>query len=280
MKKKIKKHKFLCIFLLFQICFIVLGLFKPLSVSRYEYHNKKLPDKFNGLKIVQLSDFHCKDFGTKENKLISSVAKCSPDIIFFTGDMVDEIHSTDNLKYLLDGLSSIAPIYAVLGNHDDIDPSVYSSMLDLFTFYNVTILDGESTYIKKGNQQISISGCSFLDWAGNCIKAPDYNENNKEDGSSNIFNILLFHDSNAFPTVSTYGYQMVFSGHTHGGIVRLPFIGGLIGTRREFHPQYAGGEFINKDTDCTMYSSRGLGDTVIPRFYNPPEIVEVTLYSN
>lgn len=264
-RKSVKRFKaFLVIFIL---CTISYGFYSPLTVTQYKYYSPKIPTAFDGFKIIQISDFHCKAFGKEEQTLINKISKLSPDIILLTGDMVDEIHPTDNFKYLIAGISKIAPIYAILGNHDNIKASSYNDMLSIFKENNVVLLDNEQITLSKPNSSISLSGAGFLDWAGNCIKSP-------ESG----FNILMFHDSNAFPTTSKLGYDIIFSGHTHGGIIRFPFIGGILDNSRKLFPKYDGGLFYNQDTNCTMYSSRGLGDSMIHRFFNPPEIVEVTLY--
>lgn len=252
--------------------FICAGFIEPLSVSKYEYHNNSVPKSFDGFKIVQLSDFHCKDFGEDEHTLIDKIKDLSPDLILFTGDMVDEIHSTDNLDKLLKGIYNIAPIYAITGNHDTIDNSIYEEMLSLYNKYDVQLLDDSFSTVTSDNDTINIYGSGFSDWAGNCIQATN-------DNSKNL-NILLYHDSNAFPLVSNMGYDIIFAGHTHGGIIRLPFIGGLIGNDKKLFPKYSSGSFYNANTSCTMYVSRGLGDSDIPRFYNSPELILVTLYSD
>ena len=145
-------------------------------------------------------------------------------------------------------------------------------MLSLYNKYDVQLLDDSFSTVTSDNDTINIYGSGFSDWAGNCIQATN-------DNSKNL-NILLYHDSNAFPLVSNMGYDIIFAGHTHGGIIRLPFIGGLIGNDKKLFPKYSSGSFYNANTSCTMYVSRGLGYSDIPRFYNSPELILVTLYSD
>ncbi|MEE1101394.1 MAG: metallophosphoesterase [Agathobacter sp.] len=261
-------RKFVRIFVLLFVLFIFFGFIEPLSITHYDYTSDKIPKDFDGYKIVQLSDFHCKGFGMEEDVLINKIKKSSPDLIVLTGDMVDESHPSDNLNTLLSGISDIAPIYAILGNHDTMDQKVYNEMLLMFEQYNVTLLPYNHATITKNNSTINIYGTNFTNWAGNCIVA-----------STEGFNLLLFHDANAFPIISKYGFDVILSGHTHGGIVRIPGIGGLIGNDKKLFPTYTSGKYVNPDTNCTMFASRGLGDTEIPRFYNSPEIVELTLHS-
>lgn len=264
---KFKKFvSFLCI--VFSL-FVIVGFLQPLTITNYEYTAPNVPSSFEGFRILQLSDFHCKSFGKNEQTLIQKIQALHPDLILFTGDMVDEAHAIDNFQYLVEGISDLAPIYAVTGNHDTVDSNVYTQMLAICEQYGVHFLDNDSVVISQGSDSLTISGTRYTFWYGDCMPAPNSN-----------FNVLLYHDSNAFPTTSKLGYDLIFSGHSHGGIVRLPFIGGLISNDRTLFPKYAGGVFTSDTTNSTMYSNRGLGDTEIPRFYNSPEIVVVTLHSN
>ena len=90
-----------------------------------------------------------------------------------------------------------------------------------------------------------------------------------------VFSILLNHYANQFPLLPQYGYDLILSGHIHGGIIRLPRIGGLIGNGGSLFPQYDAGSY--KIGNSTMIVSRGIGDSVIPRINNNPEIVCITL---
>ena len=91
-----------------------------------------------------------------------------------------------------------------------------------------------------------------------------------------VFKILLAHRPKMFPLYSEYGFDLVLSGHAHGGQVRLPFADGLIAPNQGFFPEYTSGEY--KRGNCTMIVSRGLGNSIIPqRLFNHPEIVVLTL---
>ena len=89
------------------------------------------------------------------------------------------------------------------------------------------------------------------------------------------FNILLYHDANAFNEISSYGYNLVLSGHTHGGIIRFPFLGGVVNNNGTLFPKYDGGMFSMNGS--SMIVSRGIGDSIFPRFYNRPELVCISL---
>lgn len=78
-----------------------------------------------------------------------------------------------------------------------------------------------------------------------------------------------------FDMICDHGYDIILSGHSHGGVIRLPFVGGLINNNGGLFPEYDGGAYSKNN--CTMFASRGLGDASFPRFYNPPELVIITL---
>ena len=89
------------------------------------------------------------------------------------------------------------------------------------------------------------------------------------------FHILLDHSSAAFDYTKTLGYDLILSGHAHGGVIRLPIVGGLIDNRNFFFPKYSSGVYTHQNS--TLISNRGLGDTDLPRFNNNPEIILITL---
>ena len=99
--------------------YIYHGLQAPLTVTTYNYHNKKIPSAFSDYTIVQISDLHCKNFGKNQSELISKIKAAKPDMIALTGDIVDEDHdSISSVEDLLKGIKDLAPIYFVTGNHE------------------------------------------------------------------------------------------------------------------------------------------------------------------
>ncbi|MBR5638040.1 MAG: metallophosphoesterase [Pseudobutyrivibrio sp.] len=249
----------------------LLGFVSPLHLKRYDLHFDNLPEEFDGYKIIQISDFHCKEFGDKESTLIKMVKKTHPDIILLTGDIVDEKHTVDNARYLLEGITDIAPVYFVTGNHEYYDGAPYDQFIDICYDLGVTILDDESVPIEKNGATILLSG---LDWKSSTAHMKGI----LGYADSNYFNILMAHDSSKFNFYAEYDYDLVFSGHGHGGLIRIPFIGGVFGTDGTFFPEYDYGIFKMKNSE--MVSSSGLGDARIPRWNNAREVVLVKLHKN
>lgn len=250
------------------ILFVAIGFLDTrLKLTEYTYESNKLPKSMDGYKILQISDLHHKSFGKNQEKLIKLVKEAEPDIIVMTGDIVDKNHDDIvDVMYLIKGIYDIAPIYYVPGNHEqDSNASQnYSDLRALFEEYGVTNLTDSSVKLdKKG--RVTLYGHSYQSsWIGNSLERVDSG-----------FNILIYHDSTTFDITSEYGFDIIFAGHSHGGIIRLPFVGGVCGNSGEYFPKYDGGRFEKNGT--TMFSSKGLGDAQIPRFYNPPEVVLVTL---
>jgi len=266
-------HKLLNIAVIFILfIYIISGFYNVIQTTYYTYSNSKISSEFNGYRIVQISDYHCKIFGKNNKNLISAIANLDPDIIVLTGDMIDEDHPNINpVKILLQAISKIAPIYSVSGNNEFVAAAPYSQLLDLYDTYGVINLDnGQSTILRNGSSFI-IYGLSAnrMDILYNRSALPTI------DPSS--FSLALYHYSNQFESFFNYGFDLILSGHTHGGVIRLPFVGGVIGNGETFFPKYDAGEFTLSST--TMISSRGLGDANIPRFHNRPELVCITLQS-
>lgn len=246
------------------------GLNSSLETTTYDYSNSKIPSSFEGFRIVQISDFHLKEFGEKEEILISAVKECQPDIIVITGDLIDENHTTlSPLVDLLNGIYKLAPIYYISGNHEFAPDAAlhYQNMLALFEEYQVINLDDSQTFLYRNGEKICLTGSMWRSkWVVEHLPFAD----------QDYFNILLYHGSNYFPLLSNFGYDLLFAGHIHGGVIRLPFLGGLFSNEGSLFPKYDAGVFTSGS--FTMISSRGLGDSRIPRFNNCPELVCVILH--
>lgn len=271
MKKAIKaKPKRALFILLIILALLSIGFFNPLVTKSYDLDSTKLPSEFDGFKIVQITDFHCKNFGNQEEPLIKKIKEADPDIICLTGDIIDEEHDFKNADYLLSKITQIAPVYYVSGNHEFYRGAPYSDFKELCYEYGVRILESETITIERGNSAINLSGLAWQNSTADMVNRLGY-------ATDDYYNILLYHDSSKFNFLASYGYDLVLAGHIHGGLIRLPFIGGLLGSDYIFFPKYDYG--IYQEKGSTMISSSGLGDARVPRWNNPREIVEITLHS-
>lgn len=248
------------------------------GVTNYQVHSDRLPADFDGFKILQISDFHTGSFYGGTQKLIKIAREQKPDMIALTGDLIDEsAKNISTVSELVDGLVQIAPIYSVTGNHD-----IWFDHLDqmeaMMEEKGVVLLKNKSVTMKRGHSTIHISGISDPD-EDKYLSPKSFVMYTLGKLPPDIgYNILLFHRANLFDTIKGSGYQLVLSGHMHGGQIQIPFVGGFISPQadRRLFPQYSEGKWTESDT--TMIVSRGLGNNVpVPRIFNPPEVVAVTL---
>ncbi len=251
-----------------------------IGITRYNVGSEKIPSEFDGFKILQISDFHTGTFHGGTEKLIYMVKKEKPDIVVLTGDLIDENNvNLVPVTRLVSQLTPTLPVYAVSGNHDVwyYNFEKYQNMLRKF---GVTILENKKVILRRGKAEINLYGIGDP-YTWNDKSAEEYlNESITGLKPSTGYNILLFHRANMFDAIKGKGFQLVFSGHMHGGQLQIPFRGGLISPQqnRRWFPAYTDGRWTEADT--TMLVSRGLGNNVpVPRFLNPPEIVVATLRS-
>ena len=267
--KKIRLIRIIVIAVLVLCGIILAGFISPLRIKKYDLSFSNLPEEFDGYRIVQITDFHCKEFGNHEEDLIKLVEKAKPDVIFLTGDIVDEKHTVENADYLLAGITKLAPVYYVTGNHEFYLGAPYYEFRGLCDKYGVVMLENETVEVTHNGGTILLTGLDFMNFISHMRDVVGYANND-------YFNILLYHDSARFNFLSEYGYDLEFAGHGHGGLIRLPFIGGLLGSDYRLFPKYDYGIFHEKNS--TMVTSSGLGDARVPRWNNPREIVLVKLH--
>lgn len=252
-----------------------------LQISRLEVASNRLPASFNGYKIVHLSDLHNKSFGKNQEQLVDKIQKLKPDIIVFTGDIVDiRRYNEEPSVLLIERLCKIAPVYYVPGNHEIGSGKLKNLQLRLEKA-GAVVLRNESVSITKNKEQIIISGIDDP----NAVKGK-INENDKiqreinltyKEDFKNKFRILLSHRPEKLSVYTKNKFDLVFSGHAHGGQVRIPFIGGIIAPQQGFFPKYTSGKYTKDNT--VMIVSRGLGNSQAPvRVFNRPEIILTTLY--
>ncbi len=245
-----------------------------LTVSRYEISNPKIPSEFSGFRIVQLSDVHNKDFG---GRLSEKVTSLSPDIIVITGDLIDSRRTDVSVAEKLIGeLTPIAPVYYITGNHES-RIEEYSVLREALEKNGIEILDGKTVEIEKNGGRITLTGIDDATFFGSgemsekvMIFAQKLKElaENREGG----FGILLSHRPELIDIYADCGFDLAFTGHAHGGQIRLPFIGGILTPNQGFFPEYDSGKYDKNGTD--MIVSRGLGNSLFPfRIGNRPDIV-------
>lgn len=273
--KKFGKTVVFSFFLLTGIFLVSLILSqKCLIVRQYTYRNPKIAAP---IRAVQLTDLHNYQYGRDNQRLIAKIQKQKPDVIFMTGDMLNEDEDrTDILLHLVREACAIAPVYFSLGNHEVGYEKTYGEgdLTEQLEAAGAVVLEKEYVDTKIDGQEVRIGGAyGYLlpeDWG---------------DGSEQRFleafvqtdrlKILLSHVPEGlllWKSMEYWDVDLVFSGHVHGGQVRVPFVGGLFDPEEGFFPTYTRGMF--SCGNGTMILSAGLGSSRgIPRVNNLPEIV-------
>ena len=245
-----------------------------LEISRYEVKSQKLPESFDGFKIVQLSDLHGAEFGDDGMELVEKVKELEPDIIALTGDFVTDEGDLAAVEKLAGRLTELCPVYFVSGNHE-FGSGLAVKVRNILERAGVKYLSNEYLTISRGEDGILLGGVEDpLAYAD--MLSPDELAQKMNDAAPDAFKILLGHRNYWMTEYPELPVDLIFCGHAHGGLIRIPGVGGLIGTDRRLFPDFDAGQFNNGR--YTLIVSRGLGNSVpIPRVFNRPEIVCVEL---
>lgn len=257
------------------IVLIVVGILlyvgnKSITTTEITVESEKIPESFNGLTIVQISDLHDATFGVNQAELVEKVKDASPDMIFITGDLIDSNrYDLENSLDVVEQVVSIAPVYFVTGNHEiatnDVD-HIKTALSDL----GVNVLSNEEQWIEREGEQIRIIGIE------DPLNGLSVEEALSSFDQTDAFTMVLSHRPETFQDYVDNNLDVVFSGHAHGGQFRIPGLGGLVAPGQGLFPEFTAG--VYKENETSMIVSRGLGNSVIPiRIFNTPEIIVVTL---
>ena len=199
--------------------------------------------------FVIVSDLHATEYGEDQSKLLRLIQKQRPDAVFMPGDMTHESRPGEPCFVLLKELSQISPCYLTVGNHER------------WTEVSSNIKEVDDPLFYPSEEK-------FREAVKNLLP-----ESLTADG---VFDILLSHRPEYAELYAEIGYDLTVSGHAHGGQVRLPpFLNGLYAPNQGWFPPYAGGIYETDHSHTVV--SRGLMIDEIPRVFNPPEIVVITL---
>lgn len=238
-------------------------------------------------RLVLLADLHNKSFGKENERLVAAIDRASPDGILVAGDMLTSERDADfsHALSLMGKLAARYRIYYGMGNHEyrlalypDDYPGMYEGYFSGLKQAGIEPLINEAAYLPECN--IAVCGAQIdreyyrhfrrkpmeTSYLSAILGTPD----------ENVFQLLIAHNPVYFDVYAKWGADLVVSGHVHGGIVRLPFLGGVISPALTLFPKYDGGLFT--EGKSTMILSRGLSSHTIPvRIFNPGELVVIDL---
>ena len=245
-----------------------------IDVTEYSLEFESLPREFDGFRVALLSDLHGWSFGDNNARLAKTVRETQPDLIAICGDMASHSEDFQAVEGLLQGIEGIAPIYYINGNHEW-GGKLTERMKTLMEKYGARCLSNEFESFEKDSASIVICGAEDKNGPADMMKpyalAESLRQQHPED-----FVLWLYHRNDTILNYPKLPVDLVLSGHAHGGIVRLPFVGGLLDVRASFGAEYENGVYTLGN--LTLLVSRGLGNSVIiPRFLNRPELPVITL---
>lgn len=250
------------------------------EITEYSIRSGKIPKGFDEFCIAHISDTH-----SRPAKGIYELTKAAnPDIICITGDMFhDDESGSCEFWSLFENLLALAPIYLVTGNHD-LWHANSAALLKKITDSGGVLLDSKMSVLEKNGDNLALFGIGDP-----FSKLPNQIEKSITSSLSALpqfdgYKILLFHRANLFDKVKDCGFDLILSGHMHGGQIRLPILGGALApsssilSDKMIFPEYTWGKYGNNET--VMIVNRGASNTLfIPRFANPPEVGIIKLHA-
>ncbi|MCR5848739.1 MAG: metallophosphoesterase [Lachnospiraceae bacterium] len=285
-------------------CFIVLFIINIVDLNRYVVRSVAIYDKKvkKKLKICFVSDLH--NYSCTP-KFYDDIKEFAPDVILCGGDTLTAAkrYSQKNAYIFLEKLSRIAPTYTGIGNHEyrtKIYPEklgkLYKEFIEKTNEYGIKILCNDSVYLEENN--IDICGVEidrrFYKKFKPTHMEDDYIESLLGPNDNDKYSILLAHNPDYFNNYTSYGSDLTLSGHVHGGLIRLPFIGGVAHPGIRFFPKFSGGAYSDKgkhipyadsyvsskNAVIRMIVSCGIGfHTLSLRLFNPGELIFITIDS-
>ena len=248
-----------------------------LQTAIYTIKTPKITEK---VKIALVADLHSCSYGENQSTLLNEIEAYQPDAVLLGGDIFDDVLSNTNARVFTERLAEKYKTYYVSGNHEWWSDRMYDTF-DYLSSKGVVVLRGNSDVLQIGENEIIVSGIddpevntydnSYLTWEQQLRKAGESIESNR-------LNILLTHRPECAKEYFEYDFDVVLSGHAHGGQFRIPFImNGFYAPNQGFFPNFAGGIY---DFDGRkVIVSRGLAreSTRLPRIFNRPELVIINL---
>ncbi|MCI9462461.1 MAG: hypothetical protein HFI48_01055 [Lachnospiraceae bacterium] len=252
----------------------------------YDIESEKITGEYT---FVLLSDLHNKTFGEKNEKLLTQIKALSPDAVLVAGDMLTAFDNAEKCKVAAELMKELAadyPVYYGMGNHEHRIGlcqgefrEIYDAYIEKLYQFGIEPLINESVYLPSANINISglqVDRCYYR----KVRKYPmpeGYMERLLGAPRKDSLQILIAHNPDYFTDYAKWGADLTVSGHVHGGLMRLPFLGGVMSPKLTLFPAYDGGRY--EQDRSVMIVSRGLGTHTLPiRIFNPGELAVLRLH--
>ena len=254
-----------------------LALREPLTRIFYAIDSKKIKNRH---RFVLITDLHSTRYGKNGEKLLAAIRPEKPEALLFAGDIVDDRKPRDEVYALLRTMAKEFPCYYATGNHEYYkkDADIIKRDLRAIGFH---VLEGTGEVFSTAGDAVFIAG---VDDPERYNKTPNHHDRTidaawtkqMQDAQTSCpdgtFSILLSHRPELASYYQKSGFDLVLSGHAHGGQARIPFlVNGLYAPHQGLFPPYAGGRYTLDQT--TLIVSRGLCKNMLPRIFNPPEYI-------
>ncbi len=257
------------------------SFYNGLVVREYTVETDKLVEGQTA-KIVLVSDLHSHMYGKDQSKIVSLIKKRNPDIIALAGDIADDIEPILGAELFLEGIRNIAPVYYVTGNHE-IWTRKSDEVKEIFRSHGAMVLENSYESISINGVDFIIAGVDDPDIV--VYEQPGLNWQEEVKNSFSSLNsqpeylILLSHRPERIDFYRELPFDLVLSGHTHGGQVIIPFlVNGLLAPNQGWFPKYAGGLYRHPEFNHIV--TRGVSfNPRLPRVFNPPEVVVINIIS-
>ena len=282
MKKRIMYILLIFLIILFLIIsyFIYISYYN-IDITEYKISSSKINNNVNIVMIADVHDQNCK----VKDEIVDRIKQLKPDIILCVGDIIDnESKSDKSIIEFLSSLLKISDVYMSLGNHELEYPGSKQLIEDIKNT-GATVLDKEYQDIEVNGNTIRIGG--MYDYAFSQETGDIDQETMKSDVYSFLtemkqtssFQLMMAHrpDSFIFGNAYKWDFDLVVSGHYHGGQMILPYAGGLYAPELGWFPEVDYGHYKLKDMDMIVTRGISSSNELFPRFNNPPEIVSITL---
>ena len=261
------------------------------KVTRYKIRidgNGNRPER--PFSVVLLSDLHNVSYGEANSRLLQEIKSQNPALILIAGDMLTQSGiepDTDAAIALLDGLTGKYPVYYANGNHecrlklgDEQAAEYYERYVARIRRFGVHMLENRRKATEACGMKLRIWGVEIpMDCyrrGKNMRLTAEHMQELLGEPDEHSYNILLAHHPMCFDAYASWGADLTLSGHLHGGIVRLPVLGGVISPQMRLFPKYDRGLFAKDGRKLIV--SGGMGSHTIPlRINNPPELVVIDI---
>lgn len=237
-----------------------------------------LPMMKGNIRLAVIADLHSCRYGKNQQHLLAALDAQKPDAVLLCGDFFDDKLPLNNARLTLAGITAKYPCYYVTGNHEYwADAQKFLQMTELLETYGVENISGKCVPLSLNGCTVNLCGADDPDNFRN-MPLPAQLPALISSTNPALDTLLVSHRPEAFDAYCAAGFDLVLSGHAHGGQWRIPgVLNGLLAPDQGFLPKYAGGRYEKDGT--VMIVSRGLSreSTLIPRLFNRPELVIVHL---